>query len=79
MRVVHHAKAYRAVLTDPKLVADLRRRAEQIAAASGEGYEAKSEPLPKRRARAAVVTVSAKAKRENSAENTLIRNLSAGK
>lgn len=78
MRIKWRKEGFRDLMTSPKVVADLRDRAERIAAASGEGYVANAEPNPHTRARASVVTTTGKAIRDNQVNNTLIRNLSRG-
>ena len=78
VRVVHHSKGYRALLVDPKVVADVRRRAERVADAAGEGYVAESSE-PRKRARAAVVTATGKAIRDNAENQTLLRSLDAAR
>ena len=77
-KIKFNSKAIAALLKDPAVVADLKRRAEAIADAAGEGYDAVSSE-PRRRARAAVVTASAAARRDNAENNTLLRNLDAGR
>lgn len=62
----------------PKVKADLKRRADNIAAACGDGYVANSGE-GKTRSRASVVTATGKAMRDNAKNNTLVRNLDAGR
>ena len=71
--------AFRALRLDPKVQADIARRAEAVADAAGEGFEAFPTTTPRNRARAAVVPVTAEAAVQNARENTLIRALDAGK
>lgn len=69
---------FRALRNDPAVVADLSRRAQAIAVACGPGYTAVAE-TGRNRARAAVITTSGVAVTDNAANNTLIRNLDAGR
>lgn len=78
VRIVHKNEGYRALLTDPAVQADIQARAQRVANAAGEGYEMKAS-VPRRRARAAVIAVTHEARRDNSANNTLIRSLDAGR
>ena len=77
-KIKFNSKAIAALLKDPAVVADLKRRAEAIAAAAGEGYDAVSSE-PRRRARAAVVTATDAAREDNAENNTLLRALQAGR
>lgn len=75
VRVVHHTKGYAALLRDPKIQADMLRRAQRVAAAAGgeaEGFVAEQTPAHTR-ARAAVIA------RYGDSENALIRALDAGR
>lgn len=71
-RVVHNRRGYADLLKDPAIVADLRRRAEAVAAAAGSGFEAK-QSQPHTRARAAVVAP------QGDPNNKMIRALDAGR
>lgn len=74
-RVKHHTKAYRELLTDPKVQADLKRRAARIADAAGgksKGFVAESS-TPRKRARAAVIAT------RGDSNNAMIRSLDAGR
>lgn len=69
--------AFEALRRDPKVTAELKRHADRIAANAGgetEGYIAVS-GHGKTRNRAAVITATAEAIRENQDENTLLRAL----
>ena len=68
----------RLLLLNPKTQALLLRKAEKIAAACGEGYVARGGPVGQR-ARAAVLTMTHGARHDNAENNTLVRNLDAGK
>ena len=78
-RLVFNRKAFRQILTDPGVVADMQRRAEAIAEAAGEGYVAAVTENPHTRARAAVIAASPEAAADNAANNTLLRSLDAGR
>lgn len=62
----------------PAVKANLKSRADRIAAQAGEGYEA-FEGEGKTRSRASVVTTSMRAINSNRKNNTLLRSLDAGK
>ena len=69
--------AFRQIRLLPEVDADMQARAARVAAAAGSGYEAKRSDAPRNRARAAVVTTSMKAIRQNARDNTLLRALDA--
>jgi hypothetical protein len=71
--------AFRQVRLLPEVAADVHGRAERIAVAAGDGYEAFPTQAPRSRARAAVVTTSFRAIRENARNQTLLRHLDAGR
>lgn len=71
-------KGFEEIRRLPKTKAELKKRADRIASASGEGYEA-LEGEGKTRSRASVVTTSVRAINSNRKNNTLLRNLDAGK
>ena len=71
--------AFREIRLLPEVDRDMQDRAERVASAAGAGYEAKRTDNPRNRARAAVVTTSYRAIRENARNNTLLRSLQAGK
>lgn len=79
LRVKHHAKAYRAVLVSQAAQDAVGDMAERIAQACGEGYVAEATLNPRKRARAAVITVTNQAKADNSRRNTILKNLDAGR
>ena len=70
---------FRELRTAPKVRADLLRRAQRIAAASGKGFVALETSSPRKRARAAVVAASEGARHRNATQNTLLRNLDKGR
>lgn len=72
-----NSKGVQEYLKSASVQAELKRRAEAIARASGEGYEASS-LVGKSRARASVITATAGAIVDNQRNNTLLRNLGAG-
>jgi len=72
VRVKHNAAGYAALLKHPNVQADVSRRAEAVAAAAGEDFDAHSE-TPRRRARAAVVAPM------GDPRNKMIRALDAGR
>lgn len=73
-RVVHHTKGYAALLRHPAILADLSRRAEAIASATGDkSIVAETSSPIRRRNRAAVVAPS------GDPDNKIIRALDAGR
>ena len=77
-RIKWNPKGFEQLLRHPAVKADLRRRADAIAAACGDGFVAASGE-GKTRSRAAVIAVKAEARRRNSRENTIINNLDRGR
>ena len=72
--------AFKAIRTSAAVERELLRRAEKIAQACGDGFEADSGITGGRgRARAAVWTASREARKRNASENALLRNLDAGR
>ena len=78
MKIKWNLAAFRELRTDPAVEADILRRAQAVADACGDGFEAELMAQSKTRARAIVKPVTYAAARENSAENTILRNLDAG-
>lgn len=80
MRVVLHYDGFSALRTDPKILGELNRLAEETAARAGEGFEAKPAGVTggRVRGRSAVVTATAKAARRNAKHNTLLKALGGG-
>lgn len=66
------------LLKSPEVLADLRRRANAIAAAAGEGHEVDVR-VGARRARASVRTATFDAMRAEAKDRTLTRALDAGR
>jgi hypothetical protein len=80
VRVEWKRGAFRAARSSPEVLAELVKRAERIAAASGDGFEVDSGITGGRgRARASVRTATRSAVKKNAAENTLLRNLDRGR
>lgn len=71
--------AFRQIRLLPEVAADVHDRARRVAEAAGNGYEAFPTADPRNRSRAAVVTTSRKAMRDNARNQTLLRNLDAGR
>lgn len=69
---------FRALRTDPAVKRDLLKRAQRVADAAGDGFEA-HEAVGRNRARAIVGAYSNKAKRKQSKDNVLQRALNAGR
>lgn len=76
-RLVFHDRAIQGLLKSPEVQADLDRRARNIAAAAGEGYEVLRSPG--RRARAVVITGTWAAKRAEAKRGNLRRAIDAGR
>lgn len=71
-------KAIKALLRSDEVEAELRRRAERVAAAAGPGHRVDSGKGPSR-ARAAVITDTTAARRAEAKHRTLTRALNAAK
>ena len=71
-------RAAAEILKSPGVLADVRGRAERVAAAAGPGFEASS-MVGRNRARASVRADTFSARVRNSRENILIRALEAGR
>lgn len=83
-------KAIQAILTDPKLYADMKRRADAIADAANadvtldradelKPYLATELVLEKPRAAASVITRTRRGKRDNLRHGTLLKHLDKGR
>lgn len=79
VKIRYNRNAFREIRLMPEVAAEVHRRAERIAGAAGEGYEAFPTQAPRNRARAAVVTTSMRAIRDNARNQTLLRSLDAGR
>ena len=77
-RIVWNRKAFEALRRSPGVAADLRRRADAIASAAGDGFVAES-GQGRSRARAAVIATTYQARRRSAADNVLVRSLDAGR
>jgi hypothetical protein len=71
-------KAFKALRKDPAVVEDLNERALRIRQACGDGFVVEVAPS-RNRARVTVQTDTFEARRRNATEQTLIRNLDAGR
>lgn len=78
-KVVLHGKGFQDLLQSPEIQADLKRRAEQIAAAAGEGMEVSDVKLTGQRARIQVVTATAEARKAEAVDRALTRAIDAGR
>lgn len=71
-------KFVRDLLKDPRVKAELERRARNVAAAAGPGHMVDSQ-VQKNRARAAVITVTREARRAEATERNLTRAFNAAR
>ena len=78
MRIELNRSAVRDLLRSDAVAADLRARAERIATAAGEGMEVETEIGPER-ARAAVITMTHKARLAEAQDRALTSALDAGR
>ncbi len=78
VRIVLNRKGVAEILRSPAVEADLRRRAEAVAARAGEGYVADSR-IGRRRARASVRTADANVAAHERAHHVLIAALDAAR
>jgi len=78
VRIVLNRRGMRELLRSPEVLADLKRRAEQIAAAAGDGMEP-SAMVGKNRARASVITATPSARRAEAVTRALTRAIDAGR
>ena len=74
-RVKHHSKGYKQLLVSDEMVRRVAAEAQRVADASGSGYVAETTDRPHTRARAAVITATGEARRDNAANNTMLKNL----
>lgn len=77
-RITWNMAGFRDLRKQPGVLADLRARAERIAAAAGPGNEPSS-MLGANRARASVVTADRQARRAEAKTRALTRALDAGR
>lgn len=78
MKIRWKVAGFRALRTSPGVTRDIAARAEVIAFACGPGFVARSN-TGRNRSRAAVITADARAIRRNARDNTIMRNLNAGR
>lgn len=77
-RVVVNYDAVADLLSEPKLVDDLRRRAERIATAAGPGHEIREDPTPTRTG-VDVFTATPEAAARQARNGSLTRAIDAGR
>lgn len=77
-RIKLNSRGVREVLRSPGVLADLERRAEAVKRAAGPGHEVEVE-VGAKRARAAVVTATAAARRSEATNRTLTRAFGAAR
>ncbi len=78
VRIELNKKAVREILRSPEVQADLKRRADAIAAAAGPGHETDLS-VGRNRARASVVTATHEARRAEAVDRALTRAIDAGR
>ena len=78
VRIVLNRKGMRQLLRSPEVLADLKRRAEAIAAAAGSGMEV-SAMVGRNRARASVITATSEARNAEATSRALTRAIDAGR
>lgn len=78
VKIELNSAGVKALLRSPEILADLRARAERIAAAAGEGFEADS-MIGRSRARADVFTETFAARRAEATGRALTRAVDAGR
>ena len=69
---------FRELRNHPKVIADLKDRADRVAAAAGDGFEARA-GKGRNRGRASVRTDTAEARKKQSQSNVLQSALNAGR
>ena len=82
VRVRIRRGALRELRTSPEAQAEILGRAQKIAGAAGGeqvGFFARATESPRNRARAAVIAASMRARRRNARDNTILRNIDAGR
>jgi len=78
LQVEMNDEGVRALLKSAEVQADLKRRADAISSAAGDGFEVE-ENLTKERARAVVITRTDDAKRAEATGRALTKALDAGR
>lgn len=79
VRVELNIAGFEELRTSAVVVADLRRRAEAIAAAAGEGFEVDDSPQGARRGRVRVWAATEGARRAEAEDAVLTRAIDAGR
>ena len=79
VRIRYNDPFYDAARKSPAVQRELVRRAVRIANACGEGYAADLDASGRVSARSSVYTQTYRARRDNAANNTILRNLDAGR
>lgn len=82
-KIVFNIRAFEQLRKDPRVVADLKARADRIAAAcnahvEGDGYEG-SVQEGRNRAHGSVITTDFESMADNARNQRLVRNLDAGR
>uniref|UniRef100_A0AAU8B0M1 Type I neck protein n=1 Tax=Dulem virus 32 TaxID=3145750 RepID=A0AAU8B0M1_9CAUD len=78
MRIKWEKHGFRQLTQHPNVQADIVRRAKAVAAAAGDGYEVREPTQHPKRARAAVITATQRARLDNARNLTLVKALGAG-
>jgi hypothetical protein len=78
VRIEMNSAGFRALLRSQPVLDDLARRADAIAAAAGEGFEADAR-VGANRARASVRTATAEARRAEAVDKALTSAIDAGR
>jgi hypothetical protein len=78
VRLEFHHDGFDEVRRSPEVAADIARRTEAIAAAAGDGFEARTS-LTKSRARGVVITAEPAAMVQQARDHTLERSIDAGR
>lgn len=76
-----NVRGFQELRTDPKVAAELEKRAQAIARAAGDGFEAKPAETTRGRvrARAAVVSTTRRAAAAEARDHVLLKALDAGR
>lgn len=77
VKVVMHGQGARALLRSPEVLADVRSRAEKVAADAGPGHRVEAQ-VGAKRARAAVITDTLEARLSEAHHGTLTRAIGGG-
>lgn len=79
MKIVWDQAGFEKLRQDPTIQKDIVRRARAIAAAAGDGYEVREPTQYPNRDRAAIITATDRARKDNSRNMTLVKALRAGR